>query len=223
MSKRAIYRIIWVISLLAIIGMDMLFILQPHAAPTAAATQVHFTTQDQFISVDHPSNWKPQAVEDHGVATTVVFLPNESTRCLIKTDLVGSLMADVAKSGSGMGNLPGMPGMPGMPSGGSQKSTLETVHAYQGKNMMDDIARYPGYEEGKTIKVRVAGTEALFTQFTYRKTTGIQEREMIGRRISALAGDRRLAIVTNCRKDQAGTLEPIFQKIIDSIKIGQGG
>ena len=110
-----------------------------------------------------------------------------------------------------------------MPAGGNQKSSLEMAHEFQRRSIEDDIQRYPGYKEEKTTPMKVAGMEALLTQFTYKKETGFQVMEMLGRRITALGTDRRLSIVATCRKEQAETLEPVFQKIIDSVQIGQGG
>ncbi|HLK57980.1 MAG TPA: hypothetical protein VKU00_15540 [Chthonomonadaceae bacterium] len=224
MSKRAMYRIVWMISLLAIIGMNGLFLMMPSqgAATAASDTLVSFTTSDKMISLRHPSNWTPNEQSDHAIATGVEFMPDETTRCVVKTDMLSSILTSTPGAGVDLSSLSGTPGMPNMPTG-AQKPPLEAAHDYQADAIREDPKRYPRYAEGKAIKVHVAGLEALFTQFTYRKFEGFEAVEMVGRRITAVTPDRRLSIVATCRKDQAEKLEPVFQKIIDSVQIGQGG
>ena len=136
MPRRAFYRIVWVVSLLAILGMSLLFLLEPHAAPTAAAP-LYYTTNDKWITLQHPGNWKPNEASGEGVETAVDFTPDAYTRLLVKVDLIGAILADLARPGADPGALPGIPTMPAV----GRNSPLETVHAYQLQNMLKDTSR----------------------------------------------------------------------------------
>jgi hypothetical protein len=217
MTRRALYRCVWVLSLVVIIAMCVLFSTQPRALETPGP-MVSFTTVDKSITISHPDNWKPHESSANAVMTQVWFKWSKGVSLLVLSDLQGSLMADISKaSGSAVDALPGMSSQ----LSGGKRSPLETVHAQQGQRMSSDKVKYEGYQEGTTKHLMVANHEALATEFTFQSADGLGSQERKGTRISLLTGDSRVAVVYSCRKDVWNLISPIFEKMVGSLRLGQ--
>ena len=159
---RALYRIVWIVSLLAILGMSFWFVMQPPALPVIGPMTA-YVSDDKSLALQYPGNWKPREAASHAVASRVAFDPNVNTHFAIDASLAGSLMGDIAKSNTSM-----LSSMPGMPAGfaDKQKSPLEMLHAASLHAMAKNKNRYPDFEPGATQPTQVGGAEALATDFT---------------------------------------------------------
>lgn len=223
MSRRLLYRLIWIPSALVLIGLTAFFLQQPFAIADPSP-MTSFVTSDKSLAVSHPGNWKPRQLAAHSTLTRLSFEPSLSVRFVVASDFQGSLMADIAKASESTGeNLAGM--IPGgeqfLEAAPKKKSPLEKLHETQGQEMEKE---YSEYEGGETTKRQIGGQEALVTAFRYRKRAGMfRSQEMVGLRATALSGERRISIVCYCPKDVEARLLPAFEQMIESLQIGQGG
>src|SRR5690348_14642670 len=120
MASRMLYRSIYVPSIAVLGGSIFMFGRQPTSVGTPGP-MVAFTTGDKAITIKHPDNWRPKPMELHDVATSIKFEPGKNFYFNIKADLAGSLMADIAKSTSQMGDSLGS--SLGVPSGGEHRKS----------------------------------------------------------------------------------------------------
>ncbi|MCS6863074.1 MAG: hypothetical protein NZT92_22440 [Abditibacteriales bacterium] len=216
MTKRVLYRVIWVPSVMVLAGLIVFFAQQPTALPTPAPPTT-FTTSDKTITVSHPGNWQPLEGSMHAVKTKVKFEPTKNVRVVIETDLAGSLIGDISKASSNMlSNLPGI----GQQLAAKQKTPLETVHELQAKELKES---YEGFQDGATTKAKVAGLEALVTDFTFQERGVWGRREMAGKRVSALASERRLSIVCHYSKDAQEQMAPVIAQMLSSLQVRPTG
>ena len=225
MATPVLYRAIWIPSAVLLAGMVTLYSVQPEAIPSVGESKT-FTTEDRSITVEHPANWKPRQLSMNSVLTQVEFEPSRSVHIVIKSDLQGSLMADMSKAaastGSGMtdaqGNL--LPGMEQREQ--KQKTPLEKLHAAQGAAMETEYAERH-YEEGETKPTKVGSVEALTTDFTFEESGLFGKKQMAGKRVTALGGERRLTIIATCPKEAVSSIGKAFDSIIESVEMGQPG
>ncbi len=217
---RILYRVVWIGSLLSILAMTFLFLKQPLALSTLAPMKA-YAAADKSLTFQYPGNWKPQEAASQGIASQVSFDPNATTHFAVISDLVGSLMGDVAKS------APPLPveGMPGLPAGltEKQKSPLETLHEMDVKLMGKNKTRYPEFEAGATQPSKVSGMDALVTDFTFKKGNVWGAKEMVGMRVTVLAPDRQITILGTCAKENEKAMMATFDQIIGSMHFGPTG
>jgi hypothetical protein len=219
---RALYRTVWIVSLLAILGMSFWFLTQPPALPVIAP-MVAYVSDDKSLSVQHPGNWKPHALSSMAISARVAFDPNSNTHFAIDTSLAGSLMGDIAKAGND--SLSQLQGMAGMPAGSAdkQKSPLETLHEASLHALAKNKTRYPEFAPGATQPIQIGGVEALSTDFTYQQGGLLGKREMVGTYVTILTKDREVTVTATSSKAQKKTMKPIFDQMIASINLGQAG
>ena len=222
MSKRAFYRIVWILSAFAIVGMTVVFAGQPYVL-TPPGPMTAYTTGDKTLRFQRPGNWQAHEQSLHGLETEVRFEPARNAHMTLTSDLQGSLLADTVKSGSNatldaMGSLPGMGGA--LP---KQQSPLETMHALQGAEMAKKKSAYAEYKDGETQKMQIDRYEALVTEFTFQEPGAFGSRPMVGKRVTLLAGERRVTLVYSCLKEMRAVLMPTFDQMRDSLTVGQAG
>ena len=219
MASRTVYRAIWIPSALAIVGMVIAFAQQPMAIPKPTEMK-SFVSSDKTMSLQRPSNWKARSLSLQGLQTEVSFEPVPNFRIEFATDFQGSLIADIGKSGDTamLSNIPGMESIVD-----KQKSPLERAHDMQGKLWQKKLGKKE-YAEEKAQKTQIANLEGLVSDVTF-KNDGILsgKTEMIGKRYSALSGERLVTIFYRCPKEGRKEIEPTFTKMIESLKIGEGG
>lgn len=221
MSGRILYRVIWVPSLLAVIGMTIAFGGAPATIPQPGSL-VQWESGDKSIQILRPDNWRPQSMGASGTAMEVWFEPANFVYFGAKSDLAGSLFADMSRGPSigglseGSGELGGaMSELEREPA----KSPTEKLHL----SAADDLPRkYKGYEEGPTTKTSINGLEAFMTDFTYKKKGLWGERAMAGRRVTMLTTERRMTVFCYCPENLKATLWPVFEQMIMSFKAGEG-
>ena len=135
MTKVSLYRIVWIPSALAILGMSVLFSRQSLSAPPIGKL-VSVTTSDKALSVLHPDNWKPFTLSAHAVETHIRFEPVRNIKIVFDYGLKGALFADVGRSTDvSLSNLNSMlPDNAKLPLE-KQKSPLQKRHEAQKQKM----------------------------------------------------------------------------------------
>lgn len=222
MASRALCRVVWIPSALALVGTVSAFAVMPHPVP-APGDLMTFTSNDKTLSVSHPENWKSQSMSIGGNSAEVTYRPTKNVMVRFGTDLQGSLMADISRSTNAMpdtSNLP--PELANQLGAGmtKRKTPLESVHEM---DMAILAKEFEGYQEGKTTPTRLAGLEALQTDFTYQMSDLFTKRQVVGKRFTALSNDRRVTALYYMPKESEAKLLPVIQKMIRSLKIGQQG
>lgn len=215
MPARTLYRLLWIPSLLAIVGMTFVFATQPLALPIPAPMK-RYTTGDKSLRIEHPGNWPAHATSSHGLETEVEFKPGQNARMTVSADLTGSLTADLMKStDASLSSLPGMEG----PVTDRKKTPLEQLHDLQAAQLEKEKAEYPGFQDGEMKKVQVAGKEALITDFTCEAPGLLGSRPMVGRRVTLLSGDHHVAVVYVCLKEMRNIVLPVFDKMLSTLEV----
>ena len=78
-------------------------------------------------------------------------------------------------------------------------------------------------EEQPAVKLTVSGHEALASDFKAISASLFSKGVQVGRRITVLPPDKLLTIYYVCPEKQAADLEPTYKKMVESVKLGQGG
>lgn len=229
MPSRMVYRAIWVPCALTIMGLTAVFARQPYAIPIPGPF-TSFTTSDKLIALQHPDNWKPRQTSAHSNLTRVKFTPSRTLYFSVSADLQGSLMADMARSSStqsasitDMANaLPSAAGSETRQEA-KQKSPLEKLHEMQSAELQKNEVEYAKFEDGKTTPTQISGMEALVTEFGFQQASVLGSHAMTGLRATVLTNERRVEIICYGPKEGEKVFKPVFEKMIESIKLGQGG
>ena len=222
MSNRLLYRLVWIPSALACVGMAYVFARQPKPFPKPTAMTL-YTTGDKSVALKRPGNWKASFANDHGVGRGIAFEPADNVRFVVASDLAGSLMADIMKSSDTQaeqiaGMMPGSAGMANLP---PQKTPLEKLHISFGKVMQKDEKHYPEFEEKPYQQTQLAGVPALVSDFTFRSDG--PEPEIVGKRYTGLSLDARITVLYYCPKSMQKDLNGIFTKMTQSVRAGDNG
>jgi hypothetical protein len=193
-SKRLIYRMIWMPSAIALI-VTFVFFLGHMATAAAPAAMTTYTMSDKSMQMQHPSNWKANESSQNGVGDSVRFVVDEYSGIRFNTDLIGSLMADIDKANNAqMSNLASLnPNGPSTPTSAG-KSPLEKAHERKGEELGKN-KDFENYQEGQARTARIAGQEALISDFTYTEHGMMGNKEEVGLRATALLGESRLLIL----------------------------
>ena len=233
--SRTLCRIVWVLSTIGLCGALIAFASNPVAIPAPASDMAEYTTTDKSLTISHPSNWLPRQLSANATQTEIEFLPARGVYFDIKGDLQGSLMADITKStGVSMGE--GLSGssfdMGGLGSGSSssgheesehheaRKSPVLSLHEAGMEKVAQDLANF---EDGGTKELRISGMEAYATDFTFHLKNVFSHTEAVGRKVTTLNGERRVTIYYYYPKSAQSTIQPVFEKMLKSIKIGSVG
>jgi hypothetical protein len=233
MARTILYRAVWVPSTLGLCGALVAFASNPVAIPKPAADMATYATTDKSITIAHPSNWQPRQLSANATQTEVEFVPARGVYFDIKGDLQGSLMADISKStgggsigldvGSDIPNIGGSANTEEMSKaleGGGRRSPVEGLHASGMESLKEKLQ---GYTEGDTKKLQIDNMESVTTDFTFQLKNVFTSRDAVGRRITMLNGERRFTIYYYCPKSEQSTIEPVFEKMVKSVKIGAVG
>ena len=232
MSKRTLYRLVWIPSVVSILVMGFMFSKQPLDVPEPTE-MLTYRTDDKMIVVKHPGNWKATTLSMHAVVTVVTFEPSRNIRIQFTADLAGSLLADAftPRTGEGIGGMPVENGNQSSDAESflkalnntaqKQKSPLELMHESQSKSLMKEHISQK-YKEEKAAKVELAGKEAMVSAFNFEQSGFMSTVEMVGKRFTALTGDRHIDIIYQCPRDTEKEIAPIFDKMIASLQVNGG-
>jgi hypothetical protein len=230
MAGIGLTRAIWIPSATALVGSICFFAMQPYHIE-APAKMVQYGSVEKGLTIKHPSNWKRLGMSSHAVQDSILFKPSENVRFDLMSDLVGSLMADLSRSGSSM--VEGLAGsMEEMsrqnPDISNQlnelnrqvakKTPLDKVHDMRGSVMKDD---YDGYKEGASKKGTLGGLEAVESDFTFKGEGAWGAQKIVGKRVTALTSERAIYLIYYAPENQMKTLGPVFSEMRNSIQFGQ--
>jgi hypothetical protein len=222
MASRALCRVVWIPSGLALIGTVAAFAIQPHPVP-APGKLMTFTSMDKTLSVDHPANWQSQSMSVGGNSAEVTYQPTKNVMIRFGTDLQGSLMADIVRAPAPSMDTSSLPPEMANQFGGvaeKRKTPLENLHEMESASFAKE---FEGYQEGKTTHTRLAGLEALATDFTCQVTDLFTKRQLVGRRYTALSNERRVTATYYLPKESEEKLGPTLRKMVNSLRVGQQG
>lgn len=223
MSRRLLYRSVWIPSLAAIGGMTYLFAVMPVALPIPG-TMKRYHSGDRSIAIRHPENWKVRELGAHAVTTELHIQPTRNALMIIREDLTGSLSADIMKATDAQtASIAAMiPGGDAMLK--EKKSPLERLHEMDGAVRKKNKEAYPDYAEEEAVKTQVAGREALMSKCSWNEPGFFTTRPMEGRRITLLSGDHEVTVFYGCLKEMRSVVLPLFDTMVGSLEVdGQGG
>ena len=218
MPSRTVYRLFWIPSAIAIVGMTALFARQPTSLPTPDQMKPYINS-DKTISLERPANWKAHTLGLHGISFQVRFEPARNISIKFTTDLTGSLMADINRAAPSV-DLSGVPGMENTTE--KKKSPLELAHQRQ-RTVLEKEFAGQNFEESGSTPAQVAGLEAISSDFSFQESTLFGKTNMVGKRFTILGVDKELLIIYQCPKESQEQIVPVFDKMIATVQLGQGG
>ena len=124
----------------------------------------------------------------------------------VETNIVGSLLGDIAKSGI---MVPGMATM-------NQKEIppVVAVHEQERAGFEDDLS----VKEQAATDLKTTLGEARRSEFTGKKTFG---GALHGYRITIVTSQNRVRVVCYCSEAEWKKLQPVFEKVIASVAPGK--
>ena len=225
MSNHILYRLIWIPSALACVGMSVLFAGQPYAFPAPSAME-NYSTKDKLITLKHPGNWKAHVHNGmQGMEKSVEFTPAKTVSFVVSSNQMGSILADASKSNDAqiqqlMSSVPGAPPAANAP---ASKSPLEKAHEAGRSVMIADEKNYPEYKEKNAKAGTISGVQCLTSDFTFQGEGQNKELEMTGRRVTALTTETQITVFYYCPKEMQTKLAPTFKQMLQSVRVGQNG
>ena len=227
MPVQIVARMVWIVSLVALIGSLAAF-MKPAGPPSTAATFVRYTGPDGVISIEHPDNWKPIPSDSHGISSTVKFSPDDESQFTVTADLTTSLLADLGSQSGSMAELSAALNGAGRGLPANLRSTIidrrkspgEVAHDIQKASVEK---KYTGYSEKPAVKMKIMDMDALSTDFTCTTKDFFSKDNRTGTRITAMMQDKSISVIYVCKENAVSELNPVFKKMVGTITIGQGG
>ena len=253
MSRRLVYRAVYIPSLLAIAGMVVVFAhpIRSRAAfkPKEMAT---FVAEDKSFLIQYPRAWQKSVSNLNGTGTRAHFQRDTNSEIVVTCDLAGSLMLDMAKLNtppSGMsgadtstaGGTP-LPPMGGAGASGTGMSGAGGVSGLEGLPGMGGIvAKSPveaahlagaGYMRGKFrhyaptpgVRSQMAGGEMMVSAFTARTADFINTQDIVGRHATVLVGNKPVSVDAYCVKGQdEDDLFRAFEAMLPTLRVNETG
>ena len=249
MSRRLVYRAIYIPSLLALAVLVVAF-AHPIRSRTAftPAELTPFAAEDKSFRIDYPRSWKAEVSTLHGTGVQAHFHRDEDSEVVVTCDLTGSLMMDITRSSSAANtSLPGQEGAASSPAGGSlppglesmlggasaaRKTPLQTAHASDTGYMRSKFRHYKedqkeGQKESQkddaAVKSEVAGGEALTSAFTAQTPDFFNPKDIVGKHITVLIGNRPVTINAYCPKGEEQDLFKILDIMLKTLRVSETG
>jgi hypothetical protein len=184
----------------------------------AAPTQwTKYTSTDKTFLCEAPNGWKKsERGVPGGMAGGVIFRQGKAV-IDVSSDLMGSLMGDIAASSDAqMSNLASsLPGGDNAASVSQRRPPVEKLHLAALEDMQD---KYEDYEESEMKAFPCALGEARVSEFTGKSRKMGKRR---GLRATILGRERRVTVLCACRPDDFKTLSPAFSKVMRSLAAGE--
>jgi hypothetical protein len=162
-----------------------------------------YDAKDGSFLIEYPAGWEVTSGGSLGYAWAK--FTSGSAQVTVDTNLVGSLMADIAKSHIAIVTMEGRQDAP----------PVEKVH----ESEKSDFAQESGATEQTPAIVTTRLGESCKSEFT---GTGALGDTFHGYRVTALSRDKRIRIICQCSEAQWQSLQPAFDKMIVSVAIGTG-
>lgn len=187
-------------------------------APTRFAA---YSAADKSFVCESPDGWAKQGSAAHGIMSGALF-KNGPASINITSDLMGSLMGDMAAAGSGIaGSVPaGMENLvPGMEQAlkEARKPPVEKVHEMGKKRIAGEFKTYEE-QPAKPFPSKIG--DARYSEFT--ADGGWRVGKVRGYRVTMLGGERSVTVICQCPEENWPTLQKSFARVIGSIAPGRG-
>ena len=219
MSRRTVYRAIYVPCLLALGGLVVTFAHPTHSRATPAGMKT-FEAKDNSFRVSYPAEWRKLVSNQNGTGTQARFQRDAHAEVVVTCDLVGSIMLDFSRNGNPSGvALPGMEGVSGG-AGAAQKTPLQAAHEAGATHLVGEL---PRYAEQPPTASKIGGNDALTSAFTAQTADMFNAREVVGKRITILAGNRPVTVDAYCPKNDDNEFFSTVDAMLKTLSISEVG
>lgn len=219
MSRRLVYRLVYVPSLIALVGLVAAFAhpTHSHSAPVGMKT---YEAADHAFSIARPADWHTLSSNQNGTGSKVRIQRDANSEVVVTCDLSGSLMLDLSRNGNPLGaNFPGMEG-----SGGgafaAQKTPLESAHEFGAAHLKGEFQHYVEQPAKPSV---VGGHEALVSAFTAQTADMLNSHAVVGKRITVLAGNRPVTFDAFCPKGEENDFYPTVDAMLKTLSVSETG
>ena len=163
-----------------------------------------YNAKNGAFQIQYPAEWELEGGGGKGGNAWVKFTSG-GAMISVDANVVGSLMADIAKTGS-----------PIMIVQGNQEDNapVAAVHEQERQAFEDDGS----VKEEKAAAVQTGLIDARQSEYDGKTTFGGTIR---GYRVTALSSDTRIRIVCQCPDAEWSGLKPSFDKVIASVAMGK--
>jgi hypothetical protein len=199
----------------------VLYALQPVPikAPTAYKP---FTAGDQSFACEYPDGWKKRSDESHGIAAAAKFSQGEAV-IFIKSDLTGSLIADMPQGSGAMPDLSGVPGAESMGLGNvkmDNRPPVEKLHEARKKQFATELLEQGigEYEEQAPKAYRSQIGEARWSEYT--ANGNFLTQKVHGYRATIMGTERAIYVKCQAPEKDWKTVQAAFQRVLGSVGPG---
>jgi hypothetical protein len=176
----------------------------PVPAPTSFET---YNAKDGSFQCEYPADWE---ADGGGKGYYWAKFTKGTAEIAVDVQVSGSLMGDIAASGMSMA----LPGVKLSPEEMEAEAPVAKVHQIE----KDQVAEQMGnYAEQPPQAVRPKLGDTRKSEFTAAAFGGA----IHGYRVTCLSRDKRIRVVCKCSESDWQTLQPAFDRIVESLAYGK--
>ena len=172
-------------------------------ATVMPTTYTTYDAKDGSFQIECPAGWEVTTGGSRGYAWAKFTSGN--AEIAVDTNLTGSLMADIAKSGIAIVNMGEREAAP----------AVEKVHESEKEAFVQEW----GVTELPPVAVATHLGDSRKSEFT---GAGVIGGPFHGYRVTALSRDKRVRVICRCSESQWQAIQPAFDRMIASLTIGTG-
>lgn len=162
-----------------------------------------YVAEDQSFKCDAPSGWGMTGGGKNSNYNATFSSGGASIS--ITFDVTGSVLADIAKNNNRMGGTDDV----------EELTPLMQMHAMNASVMAEELSNFKDLNTAD-IKLPISG-EAKKSEFTGSGSLGGKRH---GYRVTSLLTSQRLTIICECPEDEWKRLQPVFDRVINSVAHG---
>ena len=167
-----------------------------------------FNAPDGTFQCDYPAGRESSTGGMPGQLRTASFTRGGAS-IHVTADLAGSLLGDIARSGSGLAS-----GMAGVEE--QRIPPVEALHEMGLRSAEEEISNYKE-QPHETIQSQLG--DARRSEFT--GTAGVLQQKIHGYRTTVLGTQRRFTIICKCPESDWKALQPALDRVISSLAPGE--
>jgi len=224
-GRQVLHRVVWITSAVGIIAAVLTF-NRAEESVEAVADWKTYDQPDGKFAIEGPANWECQLSKSRGLVSTIALKRTQSIYIRATADnMVLGPMVDMARatrrSGQGLG-LPELPSTSGtgtaLPATGAGSSIEAGIHEAAKKQLK--AASAPDFEESEPKFLSVGSMGAAVSDYAYSESGQLGARSKVcGRRATIVGNAIAYTVVCQCPEASWETLEPSFQRVIESFKV----
>ncbi|HID77406.1 MAG TPA: hypothetical protein EYP56_15605 [Planctomycetaceae bacterium] len=176
-------------------------------APTIPSSYKQYNAKNGAFQCDYPEGWEAQGAGKREAFHSAKFSSGSAT-IKITADLAGSLMGDIAESFGGLGDAGGLA------EEGEDLSPVAEIHQLGKERVAEELSNYEE-KEPEVVQTRLG--EGRRSEFS---ASGAFAGRLRGYRVTFLAHNHRVTVVCMCPEGYWDRLQPVFDKVIDSLRPG---